>query len=140
MQGSRTALIVAVAAAVMGASFGCTVNNYPEPRPAQPPPPPTQQQRQPQAQAVQPAKPTQSSPAPATRNVPALTPPAAAQQPAPAPQPAAGGKSYTIKPGDNLWNIAKEVYGDGTKYQRILDANPGLNPDNMKPGTKIVIP
>ena len=63
-----------------------------------------------------------------------------APQPKPAPQPAAAGRSYTIKPGDNLWNISKEVYGDGTKYQRILDANPGINPDNMKPGTKIVIP
>jgi 5'-nucleotidase / UDP-sugar diphosphatase len=136
MQGSRIALIVAVAAAVMGASFGCTVNNYPEPRPAQPPSP-AQQQRQPQAQAVQPAN---APPTPTTRNVPATPPPGAAQQSAPAPQPSAGGKSYTIKPGDNLWNIAKEVYGDGTKYQRILDANPGLNPDNMKPGTKIVIP
>src|SRR5688500_9129485 len=133
MQGSRTALIVAVAAAMMGASFGCTVNNYPEPRPAQP-----QQQRQPQAQVVQPAKPVPPTPAPTTRNAAPTPPPAPVQQAAPSQQPAAAGKSYTIKPGDNLWNIAKEVYGDGTKYQRILDANPGLNPDNMKPGTKIV--
>ena len=114
---------------------GCTVNNYPEP---QSPPQQQQQQRQAQAQTVQPAKPV---PAPATRNVPALTvPPAPVPQPKPAPQPAAAGRAYTIKPGDNLWNISKEVYGDPTKYQRILDANPGINPDNMKPGTKIVIP
>ena len=109
--------------------IGCTVHNYPEP-----------QAQQRQAQAAQPAKPT---PGPATRSVAAPAPapaPAAAPQPKPAPQPAAGGRSYTIKPGDVLWNISKEVYGDGTKYQRILDANPGLNPDNMKPGTKIVIP
>ena len=89
---------------------------------------------------VQPAKPS-PPPAPATRNVAAPTPPPApVQPPKPAPEPAAAGRSYTIKPGDNLWNISKEVYGDGTKYQRILDANPGINPDNMKPGTKIVIP
>src|SRR5215207_8011743 len=132
MQGSRTSLAVAaVAAAMVGLSLGgCTVNNYPEPQA------PSQQR---QAQAVQTAKPT---PGPATRSVTGPTPaPAPAPQPKPAPQPAAAtGRSYTIKPGDNLWNISKEVYGDATKYQRILDANPGINPDNMKPGTKIVIP
>ena len=106
---------------------GCTVHNYPEP----------QSERR-QAQAVQTAQP---APGPTTRNVtPPAPTPAPAPQPKPAPQPAAAGRSYTIKPGDVLWNIAKEVYGDSTKYQRILDANPGLNPDNMKPGTKIVIP
>ena len=89
---------------------------------------------------VQPANP---APAPVKGNVAAPPPapaPAPASQPKPGPQPAAAGRSYTIKPGDNLWNISKEVYGDGTKYQRILDANPGINPDNMRPGTKIVIP
>ena len=112
---------------------GCTVNNYPEPQS-----PSQAQQRQAQAQAVQPAK---LAPSPTTRNVAAPAPaPPPAPQPKPAPQPAAAGRSYTIKPGDNLWNISKEVYGDGTKYQRILDANPGINPDSMKPGTKIVIP
>ena len=75
-----------------------------------------------------------------TRNVAAAPTPQKPTPPKPTPQPAATGRTYTIKPGDNLWNIAKEVYGDGTKYQRILDANPGLNPDNMKPGTKITIP
>ncbi|MDQ3440248.1 MAG: LysM peptidoglycan-binding domain-containing protein [Planctomycetota bacterium] len=106
---------------------GCTVHNYPEP-----------QSQQRQAQAGQSAKPT---PGPATRSVPPAPAPTQSPQQKPAPQPAAAaGRSYTIKPGDNLWNISREVYGDGTKYQRILDANPGLNPDNMKPGTKIVIP
>lgn len=76
--------------------------------------------------------------APATRNAIA---PGPLPRPAPPPAPpAAAGRGYTIKPGDNLWNISKEMYGGGTKYQRILDANPGLNPDNMKPGTRIVIP
>ncbi|MGB7158768.1 MAG: LysM peptidoglycan-binding domain-containing protein, partial [Tepidisphaeraceae bacterium] len=61
--------------------------------------------------------------------------------PRPAPQSAAAGdRKYTIRPGDNLWNISKQFYGDGTKYERIINANPGLNPDLMKPGTQIVIP
>lgn len=124
MQGSKTPLIVA---AVVGWSLtGCIVHQHPAP-------PQDRQPQPPQALAVQTAKP---APIPATRPVAA---PAPAPQ-NPAPQPAAAGRSYTIKPGDNLWNIAKDVYGDGTKYQRILDANPGLNPDNMKPGTKVVIP
>lgn len=108
---------------------GCIVHQHPAPPQDRQP----QQPQPPKALAVQTAKP---APIPATRPVAA---PAPAPQ-NPAPQPAAAGRSYTIKPGDNLWNIAKDVYGDGTKYQRILDANPGLNPDNMKPGTKVVIP
>ncbi len=122
MQGSSPPLIVA---AMVGWSLmGCTVHHHEAPRDAQ---------QQPQPQAVQNAK---RAPAPATRNTAA---PAPVPQ-KPVPQPGAVGRTYTIKPGDYLWNIAKEVYGDGTKYQRILDANPGLNPDNMKPGTTIVIP
>ncbi|HEV2294486.1 MAG TPA: LysM peptidoglycan-binding domain-containing protein [Tepidisphaeraceae bacterium] len=138
MQGSKTPLIVA---AMLGWSLaGCTVHNHPAPPP--PPLPQGGQQRQPQqpqAQAaVQNARP---APQPATQQTtPSPAPAPVPTAPKPAPQPAPVGRSYTIKPGDNLWNIAKDVYGDGTKYQRILDANPGLNPDNMKPGTTIVIP
>jgi 5'-nucleotidase len=138
MQGSKSPLIV-VAVAGLGMTLGgCTVNNYPAS--------PNQQQQQRQAQpapVVQSAAKPAPTPAPATRSAAAATPAAKPAQPAPQPapqQPGAAGRTYTIKPGDNLWNIAKEVYGDGTKYQRILDANPGINPDNMKPGTKIVIP
>lgn len=32
-------------------------------------------------------------------------------------------ESYTIKPGDTLWSIAKEVYGDGSKWYGIYEAN-----------------
>lgn len=32
-------------------------------------------------------------------------------------------KTYTIKNGDNLWNIAKKYYGDPSKYTKILSAN-----------------
>ncbi len=114
---------------------GCTVHNHPAPPPPLPQGMQSPQRQQPQARAMENAEP---APQPATRQAtPAPAPVPAA--PTPLPPPAAG-RSYTVKPGDNLWNISKDVYGDGTKYQRILDANPGLNPDNMKPGTKIVIP
>lgn len=32
-------------------------------------------------------------------------------------------KSYTVQPGDCLWNIAKYFYGNGSKYTAIYNAN-----------------
>lgn len=32
-------------------------------------------------------------------------------------------RTYTVKKGDCLWNIAKKYYGDGSKYKKIYDAN-----------------
>ncbi|MFA5794049.1 MAG: LysM peptidoglycan-binding domain-containing protein [Candidatus Brocadiia bacterium] len=51
--------------------------------------------------------------------------------------------SYTIKPGDTLWSIAKQFYnGDGTKSKLIAEANKDKipNPNRLKVGTEIVIP
>lgn len=31
--------------------------------------------------------------------------------------------TYTVKRGDTLWEIAEAVYGDGTQWKRILEAN-----------------
>ena len=31
--------------------------------------------------------------------------------------------TYTVKKGDCLWNIAKKIYGDGSKYTKIYEAN-----------------
>jgi 5'-nucleotidase / UDP-sugar diphosphatase len=142
MQGSKSPLIVVAVAGLGMTLVGCTVNNYPA-SPNQQQQSPRQQQAQQAAPVVQSAARPAPTPAPATRSAAAPAPVPKAAQPAAQPvqqQPSAAGRTYTIKPGDNLWNIAKEVYGDGTKYQRIIDANPGINPDNMKPGTKIVIP
>ena len=33
--------------------------------------------------------------------------------------------SYTVVRGDNLWDIARRLYGDGSLYPRIFDANRG---------------
>ena len=46
-------------------------------------------------------------------------------------------KEYTIQGGDTLWGITK---GDKKKIDRIVAANPGINPDKIKPGQKIKIP
>lgn len=47
---------------------------------------------------------------------------------------------HTIKKGDTLWTIAKQYYGRGQDYPRILNANPGLVPEKMTVGRDIVIP
>ena len=131
MHGRTTSLIVAAAAAMVGASLGgCIVHNHPASAEPKPPSPQVVHQATPAA-TQKAARPAAPEPAPA---------PAKPKAAAPSPPAVPSARTYTIKPGDNLWNISKEVYGDGTKYPRIIEANPGLNPDNMKPGTKIVIP
>ncbi|TSD02104.1 MAG: hypothetical protein Athens071425_123 [Parcubacteria group bacterium Athens0714_25] len=37
--------------------------------------------------------------------------------------------SYTIQSGDTLWSIAKQVYGDATQYQKIIEKNQDKYPD-----------
>ncbi|ORB83230.1 lectin [Mycobacterium kansasii] len=58
-----------------------------------------------------------------------------AEEPAqPAPQ------TYTVVSGDTLWGIAQRFYGDGNKYQVLVDANAIPNPDLIHPGQVITIP
>lgn len=47
---------------------------------------------------------------------------------------------HTIRRGDNLFDLAERYLGDGTKYPRIVDANPGLHPQRLQLGMKIRIP
>jgi nucleoid-associated protein YgaU len=52
-------------------------------------------------------------------------------------------KSYTVKKGDSLWLIAKAIYGNGSKWQTIYNANKkviGNNSNKLVPGQKLVIP
>ena len=52
-------------------------------------------------------------------------------------------KSHTVKSGDTLWKIAKEIYGDGAQYKKIYEANKagiGKDPNAIKAGQKLVIP
>jgi LysM repeat protein len=47
--------------------------------------------------------------------------------------------SYTVVKGDCLWKIAKQFYGDGTKWKLIYDNNRsviGSNPNLIYPGQK----
>ncbi|MGB3336791.1 MAG: LysM peptidoglycan-binding domain-containing protein [Devosia sp.] len=118
------------------------------------------------APAVEPAAPAVAEPAPATtaEAAPAAQPaPAAASDvasatPAQAAELAvptlvavavggpdaerfASGKAI-IRRGDNLWTIARRVYGEGIKYTTIYDANTGQirDPDEIYPGQVFELP
>lgn len=49
-------------------------------------------------------------------------------------------KKYTIKLGDNLWQIAENEYGSGYNYVDIAKANNISNPDMILSGQIVVFP
>lgn len=54
-----------------------------------------------------------------------------------------GGSTYTVKPGDSLWKIAKQLYGTGADWKKIYEANKdviGGNPNLIYPGQTFTIP
>jgi 5'-nucleotidase len=66
--------------------------------------------------------------------------PAVTQAPGAAGPASGAGGAYTVKKGDTLFSIAKANYGNGNQWQRIAQANPGLAPNTLKAGQRIVIP
>lgn len=58
------------------------------------------------------------------------------------PKASSAKRTYTVKRGDCLWNIAKRFYGNGASYTRIYDANTNkiANPNLIYPGQVFVIP
>jgi nucleoid-associated protein YgaU len=87
----------------------------------------------------------------ATQAEPAVDAPLAEPEPQ-APEPVevasespatdAEKRTYTVKSGDSLWKISEAMYGEGSKYMKIFEANTDLleNPDRIFPGQKLVIP
>lgn len=62
----------------------------------------------------------------------------AAARPAPPPP-----KTYTVKPGDTLWAIAKRTLGDGSRWREIYEANASLigkDPALILPGQTLRLP
>lgn len=55
---------------------------------------------------------------------------------------ATSGRSYTVKAGDTLSRIAKEVYGDASQWKKIHQANREAipNPDLIHPGQELTLP
>jgi hypothetical protein len=64
----------------------------------------------------------------------------------PLAQAAAGeltpGQSYTVQPGNNLWQISRRAYGAGTRYLIIYSANLGQirDPEHIYPGQVFRLP
>lgn len=59
------------------------------------------------------------------------------------PAPAPEESLYTVVGGDSLWKIAEKVYGKGSEYKRILEANSDkLENENtvIHPGDVLKIP
>jgi LysM repeat protein len=53
------------------------------------------------------------------------------------------GSNYTVQPGDSLFSIAQQAYGDGNQWQKIYDANKqviGNDPNLIRPGEVLYIP
>lgn len=126
----------------------------PEPAATTQPAPVATAQAEP-APAAEPAPPPESATAPvapAPASEPAATPAAPAPEPAvptlvavavggPDAERFASGKAI-IRRGDNLWTIARRVYGEGIKYTTIYDANTGQirDPDRIYPGQVFDLP
>ena len=52
-------------------------------------------------------------------------------------------RTYTVKSGDCLWNIAKQYLGKGSRYQEIYELNKsviGANPNLIYPGQVYTLP
>jgi len=45
-------------------------------------------------------------------------------------------ETYQVKPGDSLWKIAQSFYGQGSLFQRIIEANP----DKLKDANSVIHP
>jgi nucleoid-associated protein YgaU len=62
--------------------------------------------------------------------------------PEPVTPPEPEKQFYTVKKGDYLSKIAKQVYGDAKKYPIIFEANKPMlkDPDLIYPGQVLVIP
>ncbi|MFP1725410.1 peptidoglycan-binding protein LysM [Lonsdalea quercina] len=57
-------------------------------------------------------------------------------------QSGAESRYYTVKSGDTLSAISKEMYGSANDYQRIFEANKPMltHPDKIYPGQVLIIP
>lgn len=48
-------------------------------------------------------------------------------------------KTYIVKKGETLWDIAKKIYGDGSKYSRLAELNNMKNLSSFSEGDTIII-
>lgn len=48
--------------------------------------------------------------------------------------------TYTVEPGDTLSGVALRFRGDGRAWRQLADANPAVDPGNLRAGQVLVIP
>ena len=65
-----------------------------------------------------------------------------AAQPPSDPAEQGESRNYVVQSGDTLFSIAEQVYGNGSKYLQIFEANRDLldSPDHILPGQDLTIP
>ena len=51
-----------------------------------------------------------------------------------------GADTYTVQSGDSLWVISQKVYGDGSKYKLIMQANDMTDQTKLRIGSVLKIP
>ncbi|MCC6784701.1 MAG: tail protein X [Planctomycetes bacterium] len=71
--------------------------------------------------------------------IPVLATSTAVPRPSPRTAPA-GGVLHRIAEGETLSSIARRYYGRENDWQRIVDANPGIDTKRLAIGTEIVVP
>lgn len=58
----------------------------------------------------------------------------------PTAKPTAGGRSYTVRAGDTLSQIAQRELGTQSRWRELVELNPGLDPAKLLVGTTIRLP
>ncbi|MGE4603081.1 MAG: LysM peptidoglycan-binding domain-containing protein [Planctomycetota bacterium] len=48
--------------------------------------------------------------------------------------------SWTVRPGDSMWKIARDVLGDARRMSEIISLNPGVSPERLREGQIIRLP
>ena len=71
--------------------------------------------------------------------------PARGAEPAAAPVAVAvdvpdGATTYSVQPGDTLGQIAQNNLGTWTRWKEIAELNPGVDPDRLQEGQRLVLP
>lgn len=67
-------------------------------------------------------------------------PAAAASSSSDASASVVGSKTHTVAKGETLGDISKQYYNTTKNWKKIVDANPGTSPEDLKVGQKLVIP
>jgi nucleoid-associated protein YgaU len=56
------------------------------------------------------------------------------------PEPESAAGTHTVASGETLQDISRKYFGTTTRWREIAEANPSVDPNRMKVGTKLTIP